>query len=256
MDLPTDGFGGERLAAPVDRRRPGRPTLTIAASSLTFTSVADDSFEQNLRVRLLRSVNRLYCRVFHHVIVTGHQKLPRTGPGIIVANHISSLDPLLVQSAVARPIVWMMAREYYEIKAMRWIFESVRAIPVDRNGKDTIALRQAMRALQDGHLLGLFPEGQISVNGDVLPFQTGVGLIARRSKAPIFPVYQFGSHAKKGMVDIFLRPQLCRLHFGEPLAGISNNGSGQDLDAIAQQARDAVQNARNALAYGRTSGAF
>src|SRR4051812_46273398 len=71
--------------------------------------------ESRLPLRILRVVNTCFARHFHHLEVLSPCPLPPTGPAILVCNHISGLDPVLIQSASKRLIVWMMAREYYEI---------------------------------------------------------------------------------------------------------------------------------------------
>ena len=97
--------------------------------------------------RTARVANAILARVYHRTIVRSPLHLPRHGPGILVCNHISGLDPVLVQSVCPRLVVWMMAREYYEIPGLRWLFETIEAIPVDRSGRDMAATRAALRRL-------------------------------------------------------------------------------------------------------------
>jgi 1-acyl-sn-glycerol-3-phosphate acyltransferase len=177
----------------------------------------DDDFETSRRTRFLHGVNRLFARAYHHAEVEGLVRAPPRGPAVIVSNHISSLDPLLIQAVVHRPIVWMVAAEYFEIGPLGWLFKSIRSIPVSRNGRDSTALRAAMRALAAGRVLGVFPEGRIAKGRNMLPLQTGAAMIAMRSHATIIPVHQHGTTRGQSMFGALLVPQRVRLRFGEPI---------------------------------------
>jgi 1-acyl-sn-glycerol-3-phosphate acyltransferase len=200
-----------------------------------------DGFETDRYIRFLHGVNRLLSRVYHHVEVEGEARLPRSGPAIVLSNHISGLDPLLIQSVVHRPIVWMMAREYYEIAALRWIFESIRAIPVSRDGKDSSALRAALRTLDDGHLLGIFPEGRIETRRELLPFQTGAAMIALRGRAPVVPVYQMGTTFGRSMGMAFAVPQQVRMRFGPAIDLAGQFGRTRELERPTSVLEGAMQ---------------
>jgi 1-acyl-sn-glycerol-3-phosphate acyltransferase len=190
-----------------------------------------DDFETNRYIRFLHGVNRLVSRVWHHVEVQGEFRVPRRGPAVILSNHISGLDPLLIQSVVNRPIVWMMAKEYYEIAALKWVFDSIRAIPVSRDGKDSTALRAALRTLEHGHLLGIFPEGKIETKRQLLPFQTGAAMIALRGRAPVVPVFQSGTTFGRSMLGAILVPQQVRVRFGPSIDLAGQFGRTRDLAA-------------------------
>ncbi|MBC7783135.1 MAG: 1-acyl-sn-glycerol-3-phosphate acyltransferase [Burkholderiales bacterium] len=202
---------------------------------------AKPSLAPHLRIRLLQSVNRVLARVYHDVQVSGATRLPRTGAAIVISNHISSLDPLLIQSVVDRPIAWMVAREYYEAPALKWLFEGIQAIPVSRDGRDSSALRAAFRTLEAGRVLGIFPEGRIQLRPPaILPFQSGVAMIAVRSGAPVIPVYQTGTTAGLSMVRAVLLPQFVRVRFGSPIDLKAQGFGGRDLTEAAQFLQSAV----------------
>src|SRR2546423_79348 len=112
-------------------------------------------------IRLLQAVDMCFARIYHRLTILSPCRLPRDGPAILVCNHTSALDPLLIQSACPRLITWMMASEYYELPGLNWVFRTIGAIPVDRSGRDLAATRAALRALQRGGVLGVFPEGRI-----------------------------------------------------------------------------------------------
>jgi 1-acyl-sn-glycerol-3-phosphate acyltransferase len=168
-------------------------------------------------IRFLHAIDRLYSRGFHQVEVRGEQKIPRVGAGVIVANHISSLDPVLIQSAIARPVVWMMASEYVDVPGLRQLFNILEVIPVARNGKDSAALRAALRVLKQGKLLGIFPEGRISTTRSLGAFETGAAMIAIRAGATVYPVQIDGTPRRQGMTRVFAFPQCAKIYFAPPL---------------------------------------
>jgi len=117
--------------------------------------------ENSALVRALKAASRYYARIYQRLEVRSPCRLPRKGPAILVCNHTGAVDPLLIQSVSPRLIRWMMAKEYFDRKLLRWVFDAVGVILVERSGRDMAATRHAMRALEAGHVLGVFPEGRI-----------------------------------------------------------------------------------------------
>ncbi|NOQ82005.1 MAG: 1-acyl-sn-glycerol-3-phosphate acyltransferase [Methylophaga sp.] len=108
---------------------------------------------------------RVLCRTFHH-LPEDKIPLPETGAAIVVANHVSGLDPFLLIAACKRPLRFLIAREQYDRPILHWLFKASGCIPVDRSGKPELALRQALRALEAGEVLALFPHGKIHLDSD------------------------------------------------------------------------------------------
>ncbi|HZK82792.1 MAG TPA: lysophospholipid acyltransferase family protein, partial [Humisphaera sp.] len=158
-----------------------------------------DRAENGLSVRALGWANLAFTRLYHDLRVCRRPSLPRIGPAILVCNHTSGLDPLLLQSCCKRLVIWMMAKEYYDLKPMGWVFRQVQAIPVERNGRDMGATRSALRALERGQVLGVFPEGKIETTRELLPFQTGIALLAIKANVPVYPAYLDGTQRGKEM---------------------------------------------------------
>src|SRR4051812_17376412 len=86
---------------------------------------ADAPPERRKSVRLMQCVNRMYARGYHRLEVLSPARLPARGAAILVCNHTSGLDPHLIQSACPRFISWMMAREYYEIRAIKPMLDAL-----------------------------------------------------------------------------------------------------------------------------------
>jgi 1-acyl-sn-glycerol-3-phosphate acyltransferase len=191
--------------------------------------------------RMLQACDRAFARIYHRLDVLSPCRLPRTGPAILVCNHTSPMDPIFIQSVCPRPIVWMMAKEYYDLPALNWIYRQVEAIPVARSGRDVAATRQAMSALKHGRILGVFPEGKIELTRELLPFQTGISLIAAKADAEIFPAFLAGTQRGKSMVQAVLCPQHARIAFGAGLGKLTDGRSREALDSATISVQEAVQ---------------
>ncbi|QOV87361.1 lysophospholipid acyltransferase family protein [Humisphaera borealis] len=220
-------------------------------SSTNATKKSKPSDERGtITSRILRAGNRVYARTFHRIDVQTPCRLPRTGPAILVCNHISGLDPLLLQAVIPRPIVWMMAREYYDIAALRWVYQAVDAIPVERNGRDSSATRAALRALGSGRVLGVFPEGRIETSRELLPFHTGVAMMATRAEVPVVPAYLDGSNRGMEMLEAFVEPNDVKLRFG-PAVDLAPSTPGEkiDLNICTSRIFDSVSSLKKTMAY-------
>lgn len=193
-----------------------------------------------------------FARYYHHLSLLNACTLPQRGPAILVCNHISGIDPVMIQAACPRLIVWMMAREYYEIGALRWFFQRLQAIPVERTGRDLASTRMAFRALANGRVLGVFPEGRIAPSRQLLPFQTGVALLALRSGAPVYPAYLEGTSRMTEMVEAFFSPQRLTIRFGPEVLLDRSDASKQGIEAATVKIQQAV--AALAPAAGDDSG--
>ena len=114
-------------------------------------------------------------------------------PFIMIANHTTMLDPFMMAAAVPKyQIRFIGKKELWKIKPFAWFANSIRAIPVDRHNTDMEAMRACMRVTREGHVLGIFPEGTRHHKGLMTELESGVAMIALRSKVPLVPVYIAG----------------------------------------------------------------
>lgn len=191
-------------------------------------------------IKLLKCFDVLFSRIYHKVEVLSPGQLPRTGPAILICNHTSGLDPLLIQAPLRRVVVWMMAKEYYELPGLNRVFRALEAIPVDRAARDTTAMRLALRALQEGRVLGLFPEGRIETKRELLPFQAGVAQMAMKAGVPVCPAFLDGTqHGLGDMVPAYLHRQEATIRYGPPVMLERASGKGA-TDAATARLRDAI----------------
>ena len=131
---------------------------------------------------------RIYCRLYHR---QGVQKLaiPQEPHVLLAANHISGIDPFVLIAATDRPIRFMIAKEEYEKPLLNWMFKAAGCIPVDRSGRVEKAFRSALRAIQAGELVALFPQGGIHRHD--LPrerIKPGIIKLSQLSQCHILPV--------------------------------------------------------------------
>lgn len=136
----------------------------------------------------LDGLNRIFCRRFHRLHAV-QLPLPKHGPALVVANHVSGLDPLLMIAASHRPLRFIIAREQYERFGLHWLLRAVGCIPVDRAASPHRALAAARRALQHGEVVALFPHGRIHLDTDgPVRLKPGILHLAKLSGAPVFPL--------------------------------------------------------------------
>lgn len=150
----------------------------------------------------------------------GIHNIPTDGPVILISNHQSFLDPILVGLAGHHRQFYAMARHTLFINPLlSWIIRSLNAIPINRHEADTAAMRKCLEVLKLNHGLLIFPEGTRTLDGSTQTFAPGTMLIIKRSKAPVVPV------AIEGAYDVWRKgralPNLCgrvRVHYGRPIA--------------------------------------
>ncbi|WGL18158.1 MFS transporter [Microbulbifer bruguierae] len=157
--------------------------MNAAVAVFVFTKVPE--FTMRLLIWLL---SHTMYRVKHE----GLEQIPAEGPAIIACNHVSYVDALLLAGAVRRPIRFIMYKPIYEIPVLHFIFKTSRAIPICSKEKDPQGYAQAFEAieqgLKDGDLLGIFPEGQLTKDGELQPFKAGIEKILQRTPVPVIPM--------------------------------------------------------------------
>ena len=144
-------------------------------------------------------------------------------------------------AASGRLMIWMMAKEYYDLKSLNWFFRIIDAIPVQRSGRDMAAMRAAMRTLEGENVLGVFPEGRIETSDGLLAFQTGVALIAIKTDSPVYPAYLDGTTRGKEMVPALIRRNHVALRFGPAVAFDRSDTSKEGLEKATVAIKAAVE---------------
>jgi len=143
-----------------------------------------------LLVTVLRLFFRLLTLVFYRIHLVGREHLPRSGPALIVCNHVSWLDGLFLFLSSKRPIRFLIWAPMTQVPLVRWLLRLARVIPIDPQGGPRSILKamsQASAALNNGELVGIFAEGSITRTGFLLPFNRGFEQILKKSPVPIIP---------------------------------------------------------------------
>jgi 1-acyl-sn-glycerol-3-phosphate acyltransferase len=138
-------------------------------------------------------VLRVVVRLFTRVRIEGDlAAIPRAGSVLIAANHASNADPVLIGAflnpRLGRPMNWLGKREVFEWPVLSWLVRQAGVHPVDRGAADVEAFRSAMRILEAGHVLAVFPEGTRSPDGRLQAAKDGVAVLALRSGATVVPI--------------------------------------------------------------------
>ena len=184
-----------------------------------------------------RAMFRGYFKVFHRWQVSGAGNIPQEGAVIIAANHISNLDPPLVGSGCERKVNFMAKAELFKIPVLGWLIRDFGAFPVRRGAGDRAALRTVFKLLEDGQVLGLFPEGTRSKSGETEEGQSGAATFALRAKATVVPA------AIIGPVGLF-KP--LKLIYGKPVDLSRFQGVKPNKEIIAEATQE-IMNAIESL---------
>ena len=143
----------------------------------------------SLHANILDGLIRLFCYRYHR-LQTDEIPLPKQGPAILACNHISGLDPFLIFAACKRPVHFLIAEDQYRRFGVTWLFKLAGCIPVDTAGRGDGAIRAAARALEEGAVVALFPQGGIHrENKPRNKLKRGVYKLAEMSGAPVYPLH-------------------------------------------------------------------
>jgi 1-acyl-sn-glycerol-3-phosphate acyltransferase len=169
--------------------------------------------------RFVRRLFRIVALPMFHFRVEDARLVPRDGPGVVVAPHRSWLDPPAIGAACPRPVRFLILDSVYRRPGGAWFYRLMNSIPVrgSRGAQSVVALRRALRALRDGQLIGVFPEGRVVPDGPLGPWQAGAGLLAARAQAPVIPVTVGGSAQAWPHGRSWPRPAPVHVRFGEPV---------------------------------------
>ena len=159
-----------------------------------------------LILNTLEGMNRLFCHRYHRLNKVTIP-LNDSGPAIVVSNHISGLDPMLMLASSPRPLRFLIAREQYERFGFKWLFRAIGCIPIDRSKQADNAMRQAIKALHNGEVLAIYPMGKIHLEDDPpVKMKPGAARLAIKSKCKIYPLYISGVKSPGNvMLPVFLR---------------------------------------------------
>lgn len=141
---------------------------------------------------LMRFLAWLLIHSVYRVRKSGLQHVPETGPALLICNHVSFADAVIIMGIVRRPVRFVMDHNIFKVPVLNFIFRTSRAIPIASAKEDPALLERAYdevaQALTAGELVGIFPEGRITDTGEMYPFRGGVKRIVERTPVPVVPM--------------------------------------------------------------------
>ena len=183
MSVPTTA-GTERADDRAARRPSGKPVLDEA-----------ELFRSDVTplIGVTAALARFFCRSVTRVRIEGDfASIPREGPVVLAANHVSNLDPVLIGAfltpRLGRRIHWLGKKEMFDWPVVGYMARNGGVVPVDRAGADVEAFRVARRILDAGHVLMVFPEGTRSADGELQQPKDGLAMLALRTNPVIVPI--------------------------------------------------------------------
>lgn len=197
---------------------------------------------------LMRFLAWIYIRCMYRIEVHGVEKhVPDEGPALLVCNHVSYMDALILSSAIPRPIRFVMYYKIFNTPFVSWAFKAARAIPIAGKSEDAELMQHAFdevdKALAEGELVCIFPEGRLTTDGEIGAFKSGMEHILQKHPVPVVPLAIRGMWAsifsRKGVKSYWRIPGRFRAHIAviadEPVAGAT--AKAQDMEVKVKAMR-------------------
>lgn len=184
----------------------------------------------NIHWRFYRFLLRLIFYTWLRYRARGFERLPSQGGALLLINHQSYLDPFLTGLPIERPVSYLARDSLFRIPVIRWILRHTYVMPINREAASTASLREAIRRLEHGFYVGIFPEGTRTSTGEIGPLKPGFLALMRRAKVPVYPVGIAGAFQALPRGSCFLRPVKVRVVFGEALSPDELAQFGKDRD--------------------------
>jgi len=194
--------------------------IHLEATYRTFSpcTLSVPAIPQGLIYTFLYRLNAWVCRLMYQVQASDPSPLPSDGPALIVCDHTALGDPLVLLATAGRPVRFLMAAEIYAQPLIRWAFEAIGCIPVQRGKRDIKAIRAMLDGLSAHEVIGLFPEGGLDRHR-LDEGHPGIGYLAIKSGAPVIPasIVWKGPHSVTSMLKTLFVPSKAMIRYGTRL---------------------------------------
>lgn len=187
--------------------------------------------------KTLQVLARILTTQLFELKTCGLENVPRTGGALLLANHQSYLDPVVVGVQLRRPITFMADSNLFKNRFFGWLIRNLHAFPVRQGKGDVGAIKQSIQLLHDGHMLNIYPEGSRSSDGEIAEIQSGIALIVRRANVPIIPVLIDGAYKAWPRQRKIFRAFPVRIWYGKPLE-IEGLGAKEIVALVDRTLRD------------------
>jgi 1-acyl-sn-glycerol-3-phosphate acyltransferase len=200
---------------------------------------------------LMRFLSWVLVRTLYRLRLHGiEDHVPDEGPALLVCNHVSYMDALILAASVPRPVRFVMYYRIFNIPVMSWIFRTAKAIPIAGARENPELMQRAFdeidQALAEGEIVGIFPEGGLTRDGQIAPFKSGVEKILARRQVPVVPMALRGmwasmwsrrnARAEGGLLDRMRVPRRFRAHI-EVMAAAPVQGPAATAGALETSVR-------------------
>lgn len=194
--------------------------------------------------RMGRAVARVLTTLGWGLKTYGLSNIPRSGGVLLVSNHQSFLDPLVIAVHPTRPMSFMARSGLFTNPFFGWLIRNLNAFPIRQGESDVGAIRETVRRLQEGHMLNIFPEGSRTETGELQKIQHGAALVIRKAAVPVVPVAIEGSFDAWQRGKLLPRPGLIRVKYGQPLYHLHEQKPAEIVRIIDREIRSLLADLR------------
>jgi 1-acyl-sn-glycerol-3-phosphate acyltransferase len=212
------------------------------------TTLPQARTRRSLPWRVLQVIARVLTTLLFDLKVSGRRHVPPRGGALIVSNHQSYLDPVLLAVRLDRPLNYAGKSELFKSRFGAWLLRRLfNAFPVRQRSADVAAVKETIARLREGHLLNLYPEGTRTTDGEIGPMQRGVGLVVRRTGVPVIPAVIVGSFQAWPVGRTCFRARPIRVAYGPamPLADLPPDEIVAAIDRTLREMFAALRDRRD-----------
>lgn len=194
-----------------------KPARAKGHASLKVPSKRWYSLDTSLLLPVVRVIARPVIQALFSVDIKGLENIPKAGAAVLLSNHTSFLDSLIL-GAFPRRNIWFMAKNSeYKGNLLTWALRHARSFPVRRYSIDAQAVRNAVRVIQHGHILGIYPEGERTWDNSLLPFRYGTLRLVLALGKPVIPVGISGAYELMPRWTSSIKRSPVRIRIGAPI---------------------------------------
>lgn len=210
-------------------------------------------------IKFIKWILLFYFKAFHQIKFYGYENIPLTGPVIIAPNHVSYYDPVFVGAGITRDVEFMAWGRLFSIPILSKMIRLCGAFPVEASKADKSAYVDAIRTLEKGMALIVFPEGKRSDDGEVKEFKPGIARIACRANAMIVPATISGAYEAWPKHRTLPRPKKISVYFHKPISidkleDLNSKDKHEFFNSVTNQIREVITGKLEELKRGKRKG--
>lgn len=179
----------------------------------------------------------MFSKTFYKFEVIGKENIPNEGNIIIACNHKSNLDPIFIASAIQnREIAAIAKKELFKLKPLAFILNKLNVIPINRDKPDVSTIKSILRAIKDGYILGIFPEGTRVKEPGFGQAKGGLTVFAVKGKADVVPISIISNYKFFNRVTVYIdKPISFKEYYGKKLTTEENERLAQNVLEVIKE---------------------